>query len=511
MSEVFDISSLVRRYAFVDDCPTVIFGALMELHDGSLAERVAGVMSWRAALLTGQMPPKGGWSLDWLAEPARAALESLGIARFCEGQPELVDELLVGVIGAMVRRGDDFRAGVVARLRELEALERERLARDERSRAPQDKRGAHTVSLDDNALRSLRERATREVRGKVCAPDETLIGAWSAKVRAWSEIAEVFGDLGLLVGRGRDLSLGVLKHVGWHDLVRLHELVKKLPELRALVQTLGRLHASKGGPSVAEQVFERVRRVDEERREVRVPNVPAETRGIERSAELARMLPVEAAMLGHPLLRSLWHARRAERALLTWRLEGIDVERVRVERDALQAKSGTRPRAERGPIIAVVDTSGSMQGTPEQVAKALLLEALRTAHAEKRRCLLYNFSGPGQVVEHELDLTPEGVGRLLTFLGMSFGGGTDVTEVMSRVVSRLGAETWRNADMVIVSDGEWPATSELVSIVGRERERGTRFHGVQIGNRGRTGLHTICDPVHVFSEWGALCGWANRS
>lgn len=35
-----------------------------------------------------------------------------------------------------------------------------------------------------------------------------------------------------------------------------------------------------------------------------------------------------------------------------------------------------------------------------------------------------------------------------------------------------------------------------------------RFHGVQIGNRGRTGLRAVCDPVHVFQDWATAGGWA---
>ena len=170
-------------------------------------------------------------------------------------------------------------------------------------------------------------------------------------------------------------------------------------------------------------------------------------------------------------------------------------------------REGKRPRPERGPIIAVVDTSGSMHGLPEQVAKAIVLEAARTAHAERRRCFLYAYSGPGQVLEHELDLSPEGVGRLLSFLGFSFGGGNDETGVMSKVVSRLKENDWRKADIVFVSDGEWPAPRSLVRKVEDAREEGTRFHGIQIGNRGRTGLHAVCDPVHVFQDWSAAGGW----
>jgi uncharacterized protein with von Willebrand factor type A (vWA) domain len=218
------------------------------------------------------------------------------------------------------------------------------------------------------------------------------------------------------------------------------------------------------------------------------------------------MLPVEAVNLGHPKLRMLWHARRAERALLSYRVEGIEIERTMVERDSFDEAEGRRPRPERGPIIAVLDTSGSMHGTPELVAKALVLECLRTAHQEKRRCFLYAYSGPGQVLEHELDLTAEGVGRLLAFLGLSFGGGTDIG-ALTRVLDRLGQGDWKKADVVVATDGEWSASSALVAAVVRAKEFGTRFHGVQIGNRGRSGLHQICEPVHVFQDWAKAGGW----
>jgi uncharacterized protein with von Willebrand factor type A (vWA) domain len=212
-------------------------------------------------------------------------------------------------------------------------------------------------------------------------------------------------------------------------------------------------------------------------------------------------------MLGHPKLRMLWHARRSERALLTYRVEGVEIERVQVEREGYEEIEGKRPRPERGPIFAVIDTSGSMHGLPEQVAKAVVLEALRTAHAEKRRCFLYAYSGPGQVFEHELDLSADGIGRLLEFLGFSFGGGNDEAGMMAKVIARLKEENWKKADVVFVSDGEWPAPASLVAAVKSVREGGTRFHGVQIGNRGRTGLHAVCDPVHVFQDWATAGGW----
>ena len=507
---VFDAGSLERSYAFLDECPEHLLDDVITLPVGSLSERVRGVRIWRDALLDGRLPPADTWPPAEVAGPVRRALDRMGVARFCKDQPELVDGLLKDVLSAFSRREEAVRTEVAHRIRELEELERtrlrklEQLARKLEARSRQTKRRPGSVRLDEETLRRLRMQAEREIAERAPDADASLIGAWEERARAWAEIAGVFGDLGEMLGRGWDLTLGVLRHTGWCDLLRLRDLIERLPRMRELVQALGRLHDSDAKESVAERVFLPIRRLEEERREVRTPLVPADTRGVERSGSIARMLPVEAAMLGHPKLRMLWHARRSEQALLTYRVEGVEIERTLVEHDTAEESQARRPARERGPILAVIDTSGSMHGLPEQVAKALVLEALRTAHAEKRPCRLYAFSGPGQAVEHTLDLSPEGIVPLLDFLGLSFGGGSDPTEVMIRVLRQLRDGEWAKADVLFVSDGEWPEPPELTQGAQSAREAGTRFHGIQIGNRGRTGMHEICEPVHVFTDWADL-------
>ncbi|NVJ17652.1 VWA domain-containing protein [Myxococcus sp. AM010] len=506
MSDAFDAGALERGYAFLDDCPEQLLQEVITFPVGTLPERVRGIRAWRDALLDGRLPPEGTWPPPEIAAPARRAAESLGFLRFCKGQPELVDAFLREVLASFTRQASVVRAELAARLRELEQLERQRLEKQEAQAAARARRARAETRIDEVTLARLRQQAEREVAQRPTAEDADLLAAWGERTRAWAEIADVFGDLGELMGRGWDLSLGVLRHTGWMDLVRLRELVAQLPQLTEVVRSLGRLHASDAEETVSETIFVPMRRLEEERRETWTPHIPAETRGIERSGELARMLPAEAVNLGHPKLRYLWHARRAERALLTYRVEGIEVERTLVEREHEESVERRGPRPTRGPIITVIDTSGSMHGVPERVGKALVLEALRTAHAEKRRCFLYDYSGPGQVREFELSLTAEGLGRLLTFLGQSFGGGSDVAEVTARVVQRLDANDWKRADVLFVSDGEWPVPDGLPRRVEQAREKGTRFHGVQIGNRGRTGLHALCDPVHVFQDWAAVGG-----
>lgn len=51
----------------------------------------------------------------------------------------------------------------------------------------------------------------------------------------------------------------------------------------------------------------------------------------------------------------------------------------------------------RGPILLCVDTSGSMRGARETVAKALALECMRAAKEQERDCFVFAFAGPAEV------------------------------------------------------------------------------------------------------------------
>lgn len=514
MIDEFDATALERAYDFLDECPDRFLDAVVASPIGDLTERVIGVCAWRDAFLDGRLPAPDVWPGERIAAPVRQALETLGLVEYCGDEPELVDDLLDDILAAFSRHDDGIRADVARRLRELENLERQKrqgrldfkrkvadLAEQWDARPRHSKHGPEAFLLDEETVRGLREQAEREAASSVRDADAQLIANWEERVRGWAEIARVFGDLGKMLGRGWDLTAGVMSHTGWRDLLALRQLVERLPQFQEIVRMLGRLHYSETAESVAERVFVPMRRLEEERMEVWTPLVAGETRGIERSGSIANMLPVEAAMLGHPKLRLLWHARRSDQALLTYRVEGVDTERTLVEKELDGETESQRRRRERGPIIAVIDTSGSMHGLPERIAKALVLEGLRTAHAEKRRCCLFTFGGPGQTVELELDLSPEGIGRLLEFLSLSFGGGSDPTEAITGVLRRIEDNEWTKADALLISDGEWPAPPGLTDAVQRVREAGTRFHGIQIGNRGSTGLHDICEPTHVFAKW----------
>jgi uncharacterized protein with von Willebrand factor type A (vWA) domain len=308
---------------------------------------------------------------------------------------------------------------------------------------------------------------------------------------------------------GFDRSAGVWHATGWQELDALRRKLEKLRELRDLVRNLGR--GSGRGPlrRAPRQVAARAAPVGV----VRSPEAPEETRGLCRSDDLGRMLPSEATLLalarpsadgtrkGVPAARLLHFARRAERSLLSY-------ERVGWADEPALTRRGTevRPAAECGPILLCLDTSGSMMGARETVAKALALECMRQARAQRRACYVYAFSGPGQCAEFALSLTPRGLEDMLTFLSGSFHGGTDVDEPLKRCLARLRDAEWQDADILLVTDGEIPRPDAalLSALEEGRRDMGLKVHGLLVGDAGSEAVTSLCTHVTTFRSWDAV-------
>lgn len=476
---------------------TIAPEALDELYNvshGTIEERVAGAIAWREALLVGDLPSPDAWPGPTMSAPVRTALAQLDLVRFTRANPELVASLLADIVQAFVSGELDLARTIAAELRRLEAMATE----------PSESDAPRRKLSDAERARLLDEAASLGRKHHCECVDQRLIALWRERVAAWTSIEQVFGALGDMLGLGWDLARAVLKHRGWTDLAALRKLLERLPELTELVTSLGRLRAKEDGPSVTEAVVQAMVREVVHTRIVVVPGMPPEIRGVERSGELSRMLPMEAAFLGHPTLKSLWHARRHEHALMTYAVEGVDFAQETTLEPCEETVLRRKPPQDKGPMIVCLDTSGSMAGAREMVAKALVLEVMRTALREKREALLFQFSGPGDVAELKLDLTERGLGKLLDFLGASFHGGTDVDAPLRRALSRLREAAWKDADVLLVSDGEFGAPGALVADIGTAKSKlGARFHGLLVGGQSAQ-MALICDQVQRFTSWSQL-------
>jgi uncharacterized protein with von Willebrand factor type A (vWA) domain len=216
------------------------------------------------------------------------------------------------------------------------------------------------------------------------------------------------------------------------------------------------------------------------------------------------MLAAEAMLLNHPRLRLVWHARHAERTLLTYEDDDRLPELVQDPGLVWRPSPNRVPetRLEMGPMLVCVDTSGSMQGGAEAVAKAAVLEAVRTAHAQRRPCHVFAFSGPDEVLEMELGVDLDGLERLTQFMGQTFRGGTDIGGPLERALAKVEDGNWQLADLLIASDGEFGAPRAVVAALEDAKDRlGLRVQGILIGDRETIGFLEIADDLFWVRDW----------
>lgn len=137
-----------------------------------------------------------------------------------------------------------------------------------------------------------------------------------------------------------------------------------------------------------------------------------------------------------------------------------------------------KPRPNKGPIIVGVDTSGSMQGKPERIAKALLAELVNIAKRQRRSCYLIAFS----VRIKTMDLGKRANKKeLKRFLDSRFSGGTNPEDCFKEAIRMLETNEYEMADVLIISDFEMYENRDDFKCIAEAQKLGTRFYGLQIG------------------------------
>lgn len=80
-----------------------------------------------------------------------------------------------------------------------------------------------------------------------------------------------------------------------------------------------------------------------------------------------------------------------------------------------------------------------------------------------------------------------------------------VARVGAQSAKRVESAQWSRADVILVSDGEFPVPSETTSAVAAARKAlHLRVHGLLIGASQSAAMTALCDPVHTFKDWKAL-------
>jgi len=187
----------------------------------------------------------------------------------------------------------------------------------------------------------------------------------------------------------------------------------------------------------------RFRRLAQSKQRQKVTHGADETVGITVGDEIGKMVPAELSKLMDPTL-------------------ALDTFRRLSERQVLVRETRASEPVGKGPIVVVVDESGSMSGTPIETAKALALALAWIARKQKRWCVLVSFSdgnaiGPG--AECILPPNKPNEAALLDWLEHFYGGGTDPWVPCQTVPRKRWAEYVKQGmargktDMVVITDG----------------------------------------------------------
>jgi uncharacterized protein with von Willebrand factor type A (vWA) domain len=445
-----------RPYDQLEALPRALWLPALIASAGERGQRLADARIWLDSLDAGALPPaRADFGDAAAAAPLRRVVGELGLPALSRGVPALAEQVLRTLLW-------------------------------------------HLDRIVDHQPRLSRGEAIVRVA-------EDFRAEWQLESAGLEEQMALLRSLGDLGHMRWDELHGQLHSRSWQAARKASEWLQQLPALVALIRRLGRAERSAAAPAPQAQESphpappQALRAV-----ETRLPDAPGEIVGVRFSSRPERMLASEAVMLQHPVLKKLWRARHAEARLLSWETQAVLTDwRVDPQAPPQRRCAQADPLPlERGPIILCLDTSGSMRGAPENIAKAVAIAALRAANEHGRACKLIAFGGPNELLERDLGAGAAGLSALLELMGQSFDGGTDIQTPIERAIERVHESRWHQADVLLVSDGEFGCVPHTLQRLELAQQRlGLRVQGVLVGDRETMGLLEVCDDIHWVRDW----------
>ena len=301
---------------------------------------------------------------------------------------------------------------------------------------------------------------------------EELIKKYISKLEYIKKLKEILSDLDLGTGYFWDLSKGNLIESDINTLISWVEFLKKNKEIRELCNLLGKM--KKYNKELIKEKISRTIKYD-----IKVPdkNSNEEISGIKLGKSIEYLLPNELALLNDSELEELFDLKYVEEKLMLFDYDSyINIEQEKKFEEFIESEKDE----EKGPIIICVDTSGSMSGAPERIAKAIAFCISSKAISENRPCLLINFSTSIEVIEFNKFSS---FSDILNFLKKSFNGGTDLIPALKYSLDKMESEKFEKADVLILSDFILNNIgNEILEKINNAKILGNKFFSISIGN-----------------------------
>lgn len=271
---------------------------------------------------------------------------------------------------------------------------------------------------------------------------QRLKAFWQTLTDISQKYEEVKGFLALCPGAS--FSYGELKACG-EDFATLAKTLQNNAKIKELARKMGRDYIS-----------------EEKKKQIKIPQASkSEIHGTHRSDDVMRMLPSELLNLEDETLEVLFYARLLEKNLLTYELQGVNF---------INGEETETSKKRTGPVVACLDTSGSMQGAPILKAKALLLAIANILKKEDRSLHVVLFGSAGEILEFSMVGQNNSAG-LLKFLNQGFGGGTDFETPLKHAFKIIASQNdYKKADVLMISDGDCSLSPEFTKTLKTQKE-----------------------------------------
>ncbi|OOF80364.1 hypothetical protein BKG92_10535 [Rodentibacter ratti] len=311
-------------------------------------------------------------------------------------------------------------------------------------------------------------------------------GKFLLELQKWLELIQQLEQklslLGLDFGLWFDDSLGSLTPQNIEELKRWATYFTQDKEAQKIADLLGRIRQieqSSKIENIVQTIYVSTPKVD--------VNSKEEINGLRLDKDLEYALPSELALIADSETEILFDLKYLESKLVCFELQGTIYQDEKITQTR---EVETQEEEKLGPMILCIDSSASMSGTPEYIAKAIAFYLGNKAKTQDRKCFVINFSTDIETFEIS---AAKGITDLVTFLQKSFHGGTDVAPALNHALSLCQSRNYEKADVLMISDfvmGELPES--LLNHIQQQREKGNKFNSLVIGNlfmNNRLGTH----------------------
>ena len=298
------------------------------------------------------------------------------------------------------------------------------------------------------------------------------------KIEQFRKIEQLVNPFIKDLGRLWDMSKTPFKTSGFELLARFAELLSKDESLQELAEMLGKQNRAQS--TFEKELYEKIVIKNEFHPQ---PAYRGQIMGIRFSNDISSVILSELALLKNNATRKLFELKFAQKQLLSFRYETL----VATEKESIEHEwKSVEKKEPQGPVIVCVDTSGSMSGQPESIAKTITFALSKIAIEEKRKCFLISFSTGISVLNLSDFKEDNALENLVSFLNMSFNGGTDAEPALRHSLKMLAEKEWKNADVLMISDFLMGNISEeLRNQIEAEKAKNTCFYSLVIGNSGK--------------------------